>query len=139
YLWIPCLIYWALYRKIGETVFMLYFITLNTIATSPLLTGYLLIFHSLILIVLFVFKRIYYTSWVFFSTACAFSVLLFPISMWILSRIMNGTVYSYMFLPWLGGGIVTWILSFPILGLMKWIDQMTIGKSAKYKSMRRLV
>ncbi|MDE0119993.1 MAG: hypothetical protein OXM55_08320 [Bdellovibrionales bacterium] len=139
YLWIPCLIYWALYRKTGETVFMLYFITLNTTATSPLLTGYLLIFHSLALIVLFLFKRIYYTSWVFFSTACAFSVLFFPIPLWFLSRIINGTMYLHGFLPWIGGCIITWILSFPILGLLKWIDHRTIGKSAGYKPLRRLV
>ena len=137
YLWIPCFIYWALYRKTGETVFMVYFITLSTVATSPLLAGYLLTFNSLVLLVLFLFKRLYYTSWIFFSAATAFTLLFSPIPLWILPQIMKGTVYFHGVIPWLGGGIVTWILSFPMLGFLKWIDHLTIIERVEYKQIRR--
>ena len=59
YLWIPCLIYWAIYRQTVETVFIVYFITFNTASTSSLLTGYFLVFNAVILLVLLLFKRIY--------------------------------------------------------------------------------
>ena len=129
YLWIPFLIYWALYRKTGETIFMIYFITLSIASTSSVLTGYLLTCNSLILLTLLVFKRIYYTSWVFFSTACAFTLIFFPILLWILSQMIDGRTYFHGFVPYLMGAVVTWVLSFPLLNLFQWIDNMTIIKS----------
>lgn len=135
YLWIPFLIYWALYRKTGETVFMVYFITLSVASTSSVLTGYLLSCNSLVLLTLLVFKRIYYTSRVFFSTACALTLMFFPILLWLLSQIMNGrTFYFYGFIPYLTGAVVTWIFSFPLLNLFQWIDNLTITKSAKHSA-----
>ena len=133
YLWIPCVIYWALYRRTGETVLMIYFITLSVASTSSLLAGYLLAFHALVLLTLFLFKRVYYTSWIFFSTACALTLLFFPFSLWVLSHIIAGKAYFPGFLSWIGGGVATWILSFPLLSLFQWIDHLTITQSAEHK------
>ncbi len=136
YLWIPCLIYWALYRQTVEAVFIVYFITFNTASTSSLLTGYFLVFNAVILLVLLLFKRIYYTSWMFFSIACALTLLSFPVLLWVLTRMMNGPVYFHGFIAWLGGGLMTWILSFPLLGLFQWVDHLTITKPARDNQLR---
>ena len=133
YLWIPCLIYWALYRQPGETTFMVYFIAMSVAANSSLMTGYLLTCNSLVFLSLLVFKRVYYTSWVFFSTACAFTLFFFPILLWILPQITDGKTYFPGFIPWLAGGLITWILSFPLLGLFQWIDNLTIVQSSERK------
>jgi len=137
YLWIPCLIYWGLYRKTTEAVFMVYFITLNIASTSSLPAGYLLTFNSSILLILLLFKRIYYTSLIFFSTACAASLFFFPILLWSLSWVIDGKTYFHGFILWLGGGITTWILSFPLLGVFQWIDNIT-AKSIEYRKMEAL-
>ena len=134
YLWIPYLIYWALYRKTGETVFMIYFITFNVASTSPLLVSYILIFNALIFLTLLFLKQIYYTSWTFFSIACFLTLILFPISLWILSQFMDGIAY-FQFIPWIKGVIATWILSFPLLLFFQWIDHLTIIKQKEYKHM----
>ena len=128
YLWIPYLIYWSLYRKPGEGVFIVYFITISIAATSSLIVGHLLVCNSLIFLSLLLFKRVYYTNWVFFSTACALTLLFFPILLWIIPQITGGKAYFHSLIPWLAGGLVTWILSFPLLGLFQWIDNLTIVK-----------
>ena len=112
---------------------MLYFITVSVASTSSLLTSFLIVFHSLVLLTLLLFKRIYYTNWMFFSTACALTLLFFHFPFYILSRIMDDKFYFHGFLPWLSGGTITWILSFPLLGLFQWIDRLTIKKTIEYK------
>ena len=131
YLWIPYLIYWSLYRKPGEAALIVYFITISIAATSSLMVGYLLVCNSLIFLSLLLFKRVYYTSWVFFSTACALTVFFFPILLWTIPQIIGGKTYFHGFIPWLAGGLVTWILSFPLLVVFQWIDNLTIVKSTE--------
>ena len=137
YFWIPCLIYWALYRKIGESTFMLYFITLSVATSSSLHLGLLIIFNSLLMLSLFLFKRIYYTSWVFFSIACATTLFLFPILLWILARILEGKYYFHNILPWILGGMLTWLLSFVLLNLFQRIDKLTLTTGKENKKLLR--
>ncbi len=126
YLWIPFLVYQALYRKAGEAVFMAYFITFSSASTSSMPAGFLLAVNALILLALFLFKRIYYNSLMFFSTASIGALLFFPIALWFLFYIMTGTIYFHGFTALLGGVTVTWLFSFPLLGLLKWWDRLTI-------------
>ena len=133
YLWIPCLIYWSLYRRIGETVLMAYFIAFCLASSSPLMLGYLLSFNSLVLLILLLFKKIYYTSWVFFSVSTAGALFFFPLIIWIFAEVMGGHSYFYGFLPELGGAILTWIFSFALLGFFQWIDHLTITKPKETK------
>ncbi len=133
YLWIPCIIYWSLYRKTGETVFMVYFITLNVASTSALSAGYLLVCNSLVLLVILLFKRVYYTSLTFFSKASALTLLLYPIGLWTLSQTMEGKGYLQGILPWLTGSVITWILSFPLLSLFQKVDSATTIKTEGQK------
>ena len=134
HLWIPCIIYWSLYRRTGETVCMIYFITLSLASTSALLTGYLLTFNSLVLLILLLFKRIYYTNWIFFSIGCAITLLFFPLFIWAFAKIMDGHSYFYGLLPELGGVVITWIFSFLLLGLFQQVDYLTITKPKEYKN-----
>ncbi len=133
HLWIPCLIYWGLYRRTGETVFMIYFIALSIASSSSLLTGYLLTFNGLVLLTLLLFKRIYYTSWVFFSTGCALTLIFFPLLIWVFAQIVGGPFYFHGFLSELGGALLTWIFSFALLSLFQWIDYLTITKPKEHK------
>lgn len=126
YLWIPFIIYWAIYRKPGETIFIIYITTLSVASTSSLFAGYLLILHALILLTIYLFKRVYYTNWMFFSTACAVTLFLIPIILWVLSQINNSLVYFSGTINWLLGGFITWVLSFVILFILKKIDSITL-------------
>ena len=134
HLWIPCIIYWGLYRRTGETVCMIYFITLSLASSSSLLTGYLLTFNGLVLLILLLFKRIYYTSWIFFSIGCALTLIFFPLLIWVFTKIIDGHFYFYGLLPELGGAMITWIFSFLLLGLFQRIDYLTITKPKEYKN-----
>lgn len=138
YLWIPCLVYWGLYRHTGETIFMVYFITLCIASTSSLLVGCLLIFNGLVLLTILLFKRIYYTSLMFFSTACALALLFFPIVLWVLSQFIEGKTYSHKIPAWLAGMLTTWALSFLLLGFFKGIDSFTLVKKEGEKRSERL-
>jgi len=137
YLWIPCLIYWAIYRNTGETIFMLYFITINIASTTSLPITYLLSFHALMVLVLFLFKRIYYTSWLFFNTACACALFCFQPVIWGLSYIVDNKSYFHGWIPWIVGGIITWVLAFPILSVFQWMDHITIHRSKEYQKSKR--
>ena len=135
YLWIPYLIYWALYRKTSDAVFIVYFVSFNIASTSPLLASYLLIFNSLVLLTLLFLKKIYYTSWMFFSIACLLILILCPVSLWILSQFMDGIAYFHKLIPWIKGVITTWSLSFVLLWFFQWLDQLTIIKPAEHKKL----
>lgn len=138
YLWIPCIIYWSLYRKTGETVFIVYFITLNIASTSSLFAGYLLFFNSLILLTILLLKRVYYTSLAFFSHTTALTLLFYPTGLWTLSQIMEGKSYLHGILPMLTGALLTWILSFPLLRLFQTVDSFTIIKTEGQKQPMKL-
>lgn len=133
YLWIPYLIYWALYRKPWEAVFIVYFVSFSIASTSPLLASYILAFNSLVLLTLLFLKKVYYTSWMFFSIACFLILTLCPISLWVLSQFMDGIAYFHTLIPWIKGVSITWSLSFPLLLFFHWIDQLTIIKPVEHK------
>ena len=135
---IPFLVYHALYRKAGHAVFMAYFVTFSSAATSSLPAAYLLAVNTAILLGLFLFKRIYYSSLMFFSTASAVALLFFPGAICLLFYIMTGTGYFHGFAALLGGGFVTWLFSFPLLGLLQGYDRLTIFKQ-KIRSQRSLL
>ena len=133
YLWVPYLIYWSLYRKPWEAVFIVYFVSLSIASTSPLLASYILAFNSLVLLTLLFLKKIYYTSWVFFSIACFLILILCPVSLWILSQFMDGIAYFHKLIPWIKGVLITWSFSFPLLFFFHWVDRLTIIKPVEHK------
>ena len=133
YLWIPCLLYWAIYRGAWSTVFMVYFITLNTVSVGALPIGYILIFNSLSVLVLFLFKRVYYTDIMFFSIATAVALLFFPIGIWVLSLVTEGPMYFHHPVSWLLGGLVTWLISFLIFYIFQRLDQLTMTPDGEQK------
>ena len=125
-LWMPFLIYWTMYRKIGEAIFMIYFITFSLASLSSLHISYLLVFHSLVLLTLILLKKFYYISWVFFTLAVAGAVFSFPLVLYILQTTMGEKVAFPNVLFWFVGGVIAWLFSFPLLSLVKWIDFRTI-------------
>ncbi len=139
YLWIPCLVYWGLYRNTGETIFMVYFITLSIASTSSLLAGYLLTFNGLVLLTILLFKRIYYTSLMFFSIASALALFFFPVVLWVLSQFMESKAYLHAIPTWMAGMGITWALSFLLLGLFKGIDSFTLTKTEGEKRSEKLL
>ncbi len=131
YLWIPCLIYWLLYRTTWKATLMIYFLSFLVAASSTVLISHLLLIHSLIFLITLFFKRVYYTSWTFFSTACAISLLFFPPLLWISSILLENHFYFPPVLYWIGGGMISWLLSFPLFLLLQQTDQLCLKKTHK--------
>ncbi len=127
YLWIPCLVYWFLYRTTGESLLMIYFISLITAGSTTVLVSYLLLIHALIFLVILLFKRVYYTSLVFFSVATGLSLLCFPVLLWMIS--MGSEKYVSQVFFWLNGSVVSWLLSFPLLWLFTKTDRIMLMSS----------
>ena len=126
-LWVPFVIYWIIYRQIGPAIFMIYFVTFCLASLSSLHIGYLLVFNSLVFLTLILLKKFYYVSWVFFSLASAGALFSFPLVVYILQITMGQKVAFPNVLFWLVGGAVAWLFSFPLWGLIKWIDFITIA------------
>lgn len=131
YLWIPCLIYWLLYRSTWQAGIWIYIFSLWMAANSTILLSHFLMLLALMFLVILFFQRVYYTSLNFFSTACAVSLLCFPCLSWLLSIWLEGYFYFPPLLSWIGGGMVSWILSFPLFFLFTWIDHLQIKKTPK--------
>lgn len=131
YLWVPCLMYWLLYRTTWKAVLMIYFLSFFIAASSTALVSHLLLIHSLTFLITLFFKRVYYTSWTFFSTACAISLLFFPLLLWISSVWLENHLYIPPVLYWIGGSVLSWALSFPLFLLLQQTDQLCLKKTYK--------
>ncbi len=127
YLWVPYLIYWILYRHTIETVVMIYILSFMIASSSSILVSHLLLIHAVMFLTILFFKRVYYTSMKFFSTACGVSLLLFPLLLWVLSVWLEGQFYFPGLLVCLGGGVLSWGLGFPLLFSVQFIDKQTLA------------
>ena len=130
-LWIPCLIYWLLYRPLWKATFMLYFISVFTATGSTIPLSLLLLLHSLIFLIILFFKRVYYINWTFFNTATVMSLLLWTPLLWMVSQWLNASFYFPPVWTWLGGGVVSWLFSLPLFVLLQQIDKLYVKKTLK--------
>ena len=129
YLWLPFLVYWALYRGAWETLFMTYFLTFAIASTSTISPSHFLLIHSLFFLALITVKKFYYINRMFFGISCVISFLLFPILLWTLSIIENNSSFTPAIISWILGGIVSWLLAWPLLYLLKSLDNKTISST----------
>ena len=132
-LWIPCLVYWVLYRSTASAIFFIYLITINMISLSVISLGCLLGIASFIAFLLIFFKRVYYVNWIFFSTGTAVALLFFPFLLLLFSGWTDGKIYMPHFGPWIGGGLMSWLFSFPLLWIFQRMDQLLNIKLAEQK------
>lgn len=132
-LWIPCLVYWALFRSAGPAIFFIYLMMINMVSTSAIPFGCLLGVTSLITLLLIFFKRVYYINWMFFSIGTALVLLFFPLLLWLFSGWTDEKIYIPNLIFWLGGGLMNWLFSFPLLWLFQWVDQLLNIKPEEQK------
>ena len=122
-LWIPCLVYWTLFRSFGSTIMFIYLITISISSLSSVPFSCLLAAVSIIVFILSFFKRVYYINWMFFSIGTALALLFFPALLWLFSGWLDNKPYIPNGVFWIGGALTAWLFSFPLLIIFQWVDQ----------------
>ena len=125
YLWIPYLIYWTLWRTTKEAVIIIYLLSFMIAAAGTQPAGRVLFIHCLIFLTVLFFKRVYYTSLRFFSAAVGLSLLTLPLLIGLLSLWLDGRFDFPGVRLWLMGGVLTWVLAFPLLFCLQAADHLT--------------
>jgi len=123
-LWIPCLVYWTLYRSTGSIIVFVYLNTINIVSLSVLPLSGLLGITCLIALLLIFFKRVYYVNWMFFSIGTAITLFFLPVLLLCFSIWSDGKTYIPSLVFWIGGGIISWLLSFPLFWFFQRLDQL---------------
>ena len=126
FLWPAFLVYGALYRGATSAVFMVYFISFFLSSSSSVPLGYVLIFNSFVTLLLLVFRRIYSINTLFFSLICALILFLFPAFLFLLASLLGESPYVYGASFWVGGAILSWLFSFPLLYLFRVLDSLSL-------------
>ena len=124
HLWIPFLVYWTLYRSTGSTILFIYLITINMISLSVIPISCLLGIACLTTLLLIFFKRVYYVNWIFFSIGTGLTLFFFPILLLLFSFWSDEKIYIPNLIFWIGGGVISWLLSFPLLWFFQKMDQL---------------
>ena len=131
FLFVPFLVYVALYQKTGFVIFMLYFISFALSASSALPFSFLLVFNGFFTLVLFLFRKVYSINTLFFCLTCALILFLFPAFLFLFAQLMGEKPYIYGPLFWIGGGMVSWIFCLPLLKLFQALDRALLSQTVQ--------
>ena len=129
-LWLTTLIYWTLYRKPLESIFMAYILTAVAGALSSIPTNMLLfIIIILVFLAMMVKRRIFWAGPTFFMICAGLSTLIFPTVHFGLSWLIEtNPIHDIEALDWLLSALLTALLSLPLYYLYDWIDKLTQKK-----------
>lgn len=126
-LWIPCLIYIALFRSTFETVVFAYIIgfTLSTLTAMP--EGVLMIVCVALALVTQLFKqRIYWSASSYFMMTCGLASILFHLVHWAVSYVVGDhPMTSPQVSDWLIEALLTPLAAPMIFPLLRWFDRIT--------------
>lgn len=126
-LWIPCLLYVALFRSTLETVVFAYIIAfvLSTLTAMP--EGMLMIACVALALTAQVFKqRIYWTSSSYFMMTCGLASILFHLVHWAVSFVVGDhPMTSPQISDWLIEALLTPLAAPLMFPLFRWFDRVT--------------
>lgn len=126
-LWLPCLIYVALFRSTLETVLFAYIIgfTLATLTAMP--EGILMIVCVILALSAQLFKqRIYWSGSSYFMMTCGFAALLFHLAHWGVSFIVGDhPMTSPAVSDWLIEALLTPLIAPLMYPIFRWFDRIT--------------
>lgn len=133
-LWIPVLVYWALYRPFHLGLLMCYVLSVMLISFSASGLGTQLLVLSLLFGLIQAFRsRIYYTGALFYMAVSGASTLAYPILHFVVSNMIESNpMYSVPILTWLMCVLLTMLfalLLFPIgVAIDRWTGQQHINE-----------
>ncbi len=126
-LWIPCLIYVALYRSTLETIIFAYLagFTLSTMSAMP--EGLLMLLCVALALTARLFKRrIYWETSSYMMMTCGLAALVFHLYHWGASFFIGDyPLTSPNIMDWLIEALLTPLAAPPLLPLFRWFDRIT--------------
>jgi hypothetical protein len=131
-LWIPCLVYVALYRSTLETVIYSYLtaFVLSNLTAMP--EGLLMISCLALALSVQVFKqRIYWTSSSYFMMVCGLAVLFFHVVHMLSTFLLSDSPLSHPQLTdWLIEALLTPLAAPVLYPVFRWMDRLTNREQA---------
>lgn len=126
-LWIPCLIYIALFRSPLESIIFSYLagIALSTMSAMP--EGLMMILCLALVLSAQLFKqRIYWAGSSYIMMTCGLASLMFNLYHWIATFILGDTpMTSPQVMDWLIQALLTPLVAPPLFPVFQWIDRFT--------------
>ena len=126
-LWIPCLIYVALFRPTLEAIIFAYLagFALSTMTAMP--EGLLMaVCLGLVLTAQLFKQRIYWSGSSYLMMTCGLAALMFHVFHWALSYVLGDhPLTSPNVMDWLIEALLTPLAAPPLFPLFKWFDKIT--------------
>ena len=127
YLWIPPIVFLALYRPPLKAIFTIYVVSIAISSMSSISPGLLMLNHLLIFTILLTLKsRIFWIGKSYFVIATTLACFSFVPIHWILSLIVESNPIPYpRVLPWFVGVLLTPLFSTLMYNVFNWLDRIT--------------
>lgn len=127
HVWLPTLVYWTLYRNLGESLVMVYILAFVASPLTAMPLGILLFTHiCLFLVVLLIKHRFYWVGSVYFMIISGVLAALFPLFHLLFSWLFESTpITDFQFFQWIMRGLLTALVALPFFRLFRWMDRIT--------------
>jgi hypothetical protein len=125
-LWIPCLVYVALYRSTLEAVIFAYLLgfALSTMTAMP--EGVMMIVCLALVLSAQVFKqRIFWPGSSYIMMVCGLAALMFNIFHWVTTFVLESQTTTPAVMDWLIEALLTPIAAPPLFPVFRWFDRIT--------------
>lgn len=125
-LWIPCLIYVALYRSTLETIIYSYLTAFVLSSMTAMPEGILMISCLAVALVAQVFKkRIYWVSASYIMMVCGLGALFFQIFHWGAAYVFGEPLSSPAIIDWIIEALLTPLAAPILFPVFRWFDHLT--------------
>ncbi len=125
-LWIPCLIYVALYRSTLEVIIYSYLTAFVLASMTAMPEGVLMVTCLAVALTTQVFKkRIYWMSASYVLMVCGLGALFFQIYHWIATYIFGEPITSPAVIDWLIEALLTPLAAPVLFPIFRWFDRVT--------------
>lgn len=131
-LWIPCLIYVALYRSTLETVIFAYFVGFALSSMSAMPEGMLMLVCLALALTAQMFKqRIFWPGSSYLMMVCGLAALIFHVYHWLGTFILGEhPMTSPAIMDWLIEALLTPLAAPPLFPVFQWFDRITQRESS---------
>jgi len=125
--WLPTLVYWSIYRDLGEGLIMTYLLTIFLASLTALPLGlFFFINLSLFLTSYFSRKRFYWSGTSFFMMNSALMTFLFVVFHFIFSwSLEKNPIQELLFFQWIMKPLLTALSAFFFHRFLIWMDTIT--------------